>query len=82
MERIKYLTNTKEQYLEILRYADFAVIVSLWISLAIYLLLPILNLVSINESYEFYFDGATSFQSIISTVVYFIIIKKYGWNRK
>ena len=71
---------TTHRYEMTLRYADKAILFSLILTFCLYLVLD--GVFNIHETekdlYESYFEGAQIFSLIISTVIYFLIVKKYG----
>jgi len=63
-----------------IRYADKAILFSLAFTYCLYwLLFPVFNILQNEKAlYESFFEGAQIFSLIISTAIYFLIVKKYG----
>jgi hypothetical protein len=65
-------------YNEILWYADGAIVLALGVTYGLYFTIyQLFSIEMTNLFYQNFFDGATTFQLIISTVIYFSISYKY-----
>lgn len=71
---------TLQRYKITIRYADKAILFSMVITYALYLFLPFAFVIPPNEKllYASFFEGAQTFSLVISSVIYFLIVRKYG----
>lgn len=77
IEELDYLINiyypaTLILYDQIVWYADFCTVLSVSLTLLLYIVLPFWGC-DTNMTYEKFFDGATTFQLIVSSITYFVI---------
>ncbi|MHB8336863.1 MAG: hypothetical protein ACYDEE_05550 [Ignavibacteriaceae bacterium] len=72
--------STIIRYEVTLRYADKAILVSMIFTFILYIVLRIFFKIQGTEItlYDSFFEGALIFSLIISTVIYFLIVRKYG----
>jgi len=78
---IKKHPITKSFYEDIILYADICILISLIVTLIFYFLFHFCFDIPFGGIYEKFFDGATTFQLIISTVISFVISIKYEKRR-